>query len=88
MLGLIVAGALITIYEPPVAWGNDDSLAVVIGNAANIIATLLVIAVASLGAIVLAGISFLRKEPVWPAAIGICLAVPALIVVIVAVTNL
>lgn len=89
MLGLILAGVLITIYQPrPVPVGNDESLAVVIENAANIIATLLVIAAISLSSIILAGVSFLRKEPGWPAAIGLCLSVSALVVVVIAVTKL
>ena len=89
MLGLILAGVLITVYEPPVPpIGDNEGLAVVIGNAASIIATLLVIAAASLSSLILGGVSFLRREPVWPAAVSMCLAISALIVVIVTVINL
>ncbi len=89
MLALILIGVLITIYKPaPVPAGSDESLAVVIESAANIIATLLVIAAVSLSSIILGGVGLLRKEPAWPAAIGLCLSVSALIIVIFAVTKL
>lgn len=89
MLGLVLAGVLISIYgpaAPPV--GDDESLAVVIESAANIIATLLVIAAVSLSSIILSGVSLLRKESGWPAAIALCLALSAMIIVIIAVTRL
>jgi hypothetical protein len=89
MLGLIVAGALVTAYGPPAQPpGHDESLAVVIESAANIIATLLVIAAVSFSSLILAGVSFLRKEPAWPAAIGLCLSLSALIIAVIAVTKL
>lgn len=89
MLGLVLAGVLITVYQPAGGSARDDeSLAVVIENAASIIATLLVIAAVSLSSVILGGVSLLRKEPAWPAAIGLCLSVSALIIVIFAVTKL
>ena len=89
MAGLILTGVLVTVYMPrSTAAGNDESLAVVIEAAANIIATLLVIAAVSLSSIILAGVSLLRKESFWPAAVGLCLGVSSLIVVIIAVTKL
>lgn len=89
MLGLILAGVLITVYEPAtVPAGNDESLAVVIASAANIIATLLVISAVSLSSIILGLVGLLRKEPSWPSAIGLCLSLSALVIVVIAVTNL
>lgn len=89
MVGLILTGVLVAIYMPrSMAAANDESLAVVIETAANIIATLLIIAAVSLSSIILAGIALLRKESFWPAAVALCLAVSSLIVVIIAVTKL
>ena len=89
MLGLVVAGVLLTIYLPRnLQSETDGSLAVVIESAANIIATLLVIAAVSLSALILAGVSLLRKEAYWPAAVALCLAGSALITVVIAVTRM
>ncbi len=89
MLGLIVTAILITIYEPaPVSINGDASLAVVIESAANVIATLLAIAAVSLSSIILGAIGLLRKEPALPAALGLCLSLSAIIIVVIAVTRL
>jgi hypothetical protein len=89
MVGLILTGVLLTVYEPdPLLVASDESLAVVIGTAANIIATLLAIAAVSLSSIILGMVGLIRKEPPWPAAVGLCLSVSALIVVVIAVARL
>ena len=89
MLGLVAAGIAISIYGSPVRpSGGDEGLAVVIESAANIIATLLVIAAVSFSSLILAGVSFLRRESRWPASVAICLSLSALVVVVLAVANL
>ena len=89
MLGLILAGVLVSAYYPrSMPRPGDESLAVVIGEAANVIATLLIIGAVSLSSIILAGVGLLRREPPLPAAIGLTLSLSALVVVILAVTQL
>jgi hypothetical protein len=89
MLSLVLIGVLITVYRPPIASnGSDESLAVVIENAANVIATLLAIAAVSLSSIILAGVSLVRREPWQPAAVSLCLSISALIIVVIAVTKI
>ena len=88
MLGLILAGVLVSIYYPrSIPRPGDDSLAVVIGEAAIIIATLLIIGAVSLSSIILALVGFLRKEPALPSAIGLTLSLAALVVVILAAVQ-
>ena len=89
MAGLAIAAILVTIYvSPPPAASNGESLAVAVGAVANIVATLLVIGVVSLTSIILAGISFLRRERPWPAALAMSLATASLLVIIVTITQL
>ena len=89
MLGLVLAGVLISVYYPrSIPRPIDESLAVVIGEAANIVATLLIIGAVSLSSLILAGVGLLRKEPALPSAIGLTLSLSALVVVILAVTQL
>ena len=89
ILGLIVAGVLISIYYPrSMPTPGDDSLAVVIGDAANTIATLLIIGAVSLSSAILAGVGLLRRERPLLAALALTLSLSAFVVVILAVTQL
>lgn len=89
MVGLAIAAILVTIYvAPPPPAGQAEGLAVALGAVANIVATLLVIGIVSLTSIVLAGISFLRRERPWPAAVASCLATASLTVLVLTLTQL
>ena len=94
--GLLAAGAAFagggkfatTNGKPAPAAVDASGPSELIESAANIIATLLVIAAVSFSSLILAGVSFLRKESTWPAAIGLCLSLSALVIVVIAVTKL
>jgi len=89
MLGLVVAAILVMVYERPIPRATEgEGLGVVLEAAANIIATLLIIAAVSTGSIILAAVSLLRRERPMPAAVALSLAIPALAVTIFAVTRL
>ena len=89
MLGLGAAAIFVTIYDKPIApAGDGESLGVVLEAAANIIVTLLIIGTVSITSAVLAAISFLRREPPLPAAVALCLAVPALAVTLLTIAYL
>ena len=88
MLGLVVAAILVWVYEEPIApLSGGESIGVVVESFANIIATLVVIGVVSVCSTILAGIGLLRRESPMPAAIALCLAVPALVVTILAIIR-
>lgn len=89
MLGLFIGGAILAIYlPPPPPAGGDESLAVALGAAANVIATVVVMLAISVSSLILAGVSFLRRERRGPAAVGLCLALSSLIVLVMTITKL
>lgn len=89
MLGLALTAILMTLYLPPPPPASDgESIGVVLEAAADLIGTLLVLGAVSLSATLLAGVGLLRREPPLAAAVGLCLAVPALVITLVTIANL
>ena len=89
MLGLGVAAVLAAIYEtPPAPSTEGESFAVAMAAIADIVVTLLVIGSVSIIATIFAGISLLRRETRWPAAVALCLALSSLATVVFAVSKL
>jgi hypothetical protein len=89
MLGLFVTGILMTLFEPPLEpVGSDETFAVAIGAVANILATLFAGAAVSISSAILALVSLIRGEARGPAAVGLCLSLSCLVVLVMAITQL
>jgi hypothetical protein len=88
MLGLFGAGILVVLFEPPrdpIA-GNEGFI-IVMGLVAEIVATLLAAAAVSLSSTIFALIGFIRGEPRGPAAVGLCLSLSCLVVLVVTIVK-
>jgi hypothetical protein len=89
MLALFGAGILIVVFEPPLKpVAGDAGFVVAMGLVAEILATLLAAAVVSLSAAIFALVGFIRGEVRGPAAVGLCLSLSCLLVLVITIVNL
>jgi hypothetical protein len=89
MLGLFGTGILMILIEPPLEpVASDESFVVAMGLVAEILATLLAAAAVSVSATIFALVAFIRGEARWPAAVGICLSLSCLLVLVITIVNL
>jgi hypothetical protein len=89
MSGLFGTGILIALFEPPRdPIAGDEGFIVVMGLVAEILATLLAAAAVSLSAAIFALVGFIRGESRGPAAVGLCLSLSCLVVLVITIVQL
>ena len=89
MLGLVIVAILVAAFQPaPPPPRAGEGIAIAIEAAANAVAVILVIVSVSIFSIILAAIGLIRRERPLLAVAALCVAVPALLVVIFSIPKM